>query len=100
MLDEQEVEEITAEIARMEVIPSEMADEVLVEFYDQVTGGVPTSGQGGLEYAQRLLEDAIGAERAGLVMGRLNSILAGQPFDFLQQAEPRQVLSLINGEHP
>ncbi|WP_324650448.1 flagellar motor switch protein FliG [Georgenia sp. H159] len=100
MLDEQEVEEITAEIARMEVIPDRVADEVLVEFYGQVNGGAPMTGHGGLDYAQRLLEDSLGAERAGLVMGRLTSLLAGQPFDFLQQAEPRQVLSLINGEHP
>lgn len=100
LLDEDEVEEIGAEIARMEYVPENLAGEVLVEFYDQVSGGAPLPGQGGLEYAQRLLEDSLGAERAGLVMSRLTSLLAGQPFDFLQQAESRQVLSLINGEHP
>ncbi|PYG01073.1 flagellar motor switch protein FliG [Georgenia satyanarayanai] len=100
LLEEQEVEEISAEIARMETVPSAIADQVLVEFYDQANGGAPVAGHGGLEYAQRLLEDSLGAERASLVMGRLTTLLAGQPFDFLQQAEPRQVLSLINGEHP
>ena len=100
LLDEDEVEEIGAEIARMEYVPDNLAGEVLVEFYDQVNGGAPLAGHGGLEYAQRLLEDSLGAERAGMVMSRLTSLLAGQPFDFLQQAESRQVLSLINGEHP
>ena len=100
LLDEDEVEDISAEIARMETIPTDVADEVLVEFYEEANGGVPVAGHGGLEYAQRLLEDALGTERASLVMGRLATLLAGQPFDFLQQAEARQVLSLINGEHP
>ncbi|HLT84435.1 MAG TPA: flagellar motor switch protein FliG [Phototrophicaceae bacterium] len=100
LLDEQEVEEISAEIARMETVPTAIADQVLVEFYDQANGGAPVAGHGGLEYAQRLLEDSLGVERASLVMGRLTTLLAGQPFDFLQQAEARQVLSLINGEHP
>ena len=100
LLDETEVEEISAEIARMESIPADLASEVLIEFYQEANGGVPPAGHGGLEYAQRLLEDSLGAERASLVMGRLTTLLAGQPFDFLQQAEPRQVLSLINGEHP
>lgn len=99
-LDELEVEEITAEIARMESIAPDIADEVVLEFYAQVNGGVPVAGHGGLDYAQRLLEDSLGAEKASAVMTRLTSMLAGQPFDFLQQAEPRQVLSLISGEHP
>ncbi|WP_413451439.1 flagellar motor switch protein FliG [Georgenia phoenicis] len=100
LLDEHEVEEISAEIARMETVPSDIADRVLIEFYDEANGGAPPAGHGGLDYAQRLLEDSLGAERAALVMGRLTTLLAGQPFDFLQQAEARQVLSLINGEHP
>lgn len=100
MLDEREVEELTAEIARMDVVPAGVADEVVGQFYNELNGGAPAAGHGGLDYAQRLLEDALGAERADQVMGRLTSLLAGQPFDFLQQAEPRQVLSLINGEHP
>lgn len=100
LLDEQEVEDISAEIARMETIPPEIADQVVVEFYEEANGGAPAVGHGGLEYAQRLLEDSLGVERASLVMGRLTSLLAGQPFDFLQQAEARQVLGLINGEHP
>jgi len=100
MLDEREVEELTAEIARMDVVPDVVADEVIGQFYTELSGGVPAAGHGGLDYAQRLLEDALGTERADQVMGRLTSLLAGQPFDFLQQAEPRQVLSLIDGEHP
>ncbi|MPV38435.1 flagellar motor switch protein FliG [Georgenia subflava] len=99
-LSPSEVEEITAEIVRMEEVPASTADAVVSEFHRQVTTGEPTIGHGGLEYAQRLLEASFGAERAAGVLDRLSTMMAGQPFDFLQHADARQVQSLIAGEHP
>lgn len=99
-LSEQEVEELTTEIVRMEHVPPTTADAVVQEFHRQVSTGTPAVGQGGLEYAQRLLEASFGADKAAAVIDRLSTLLAGQPFDFLQQADARQVQSLIAGEHP
>ncbi|WP_127126478.1 flagellar motor switch protein FliG [Georgenia sp. SYP-B2076] len=99
-LSQQEVEEITAEIVRMDDVPATTADSVVREFHRQVTTGQPTVGHGGLEYAQRLLEASFGADKAAGVMDRLSTLMAGQPFDFLQHADARQVQSLISGEHP
>jgi flagellar motor switch protein FliG len=99
-LSETEVEEITAEIVRMEDVSQAVADTVIQEFHRQITNGEPTMGHGGRDYAQRLLEASFGSERAAGVMDRLNTLLAGQPFDFLQHADARQVHSLIAGEHP
>jgi flagellar motor switch protein FliG len=100
LLDETEVEDITAEIVRMDNVPSEISKEVLREFHHVAIGGEITPGHGGLEYAQRLLEETLGKEKAGEVIGRLNTLLAGKPFDFLQQADGREVQSLLAGEHP
>ncbi len=99
-MSDQEVEEITAEIVRMDSVAPKMADELIQDFHAQmVTGGLPV-GHGGLEAAQRLLEASFGAERAQGLMDRLTTMLAGQPFDFLQSADSRQVMSLLTGEHP
>lgn len=99
-MDEAEIEELTAEIARMEHVDPEVAAEVLAEFHEQTFGGSLPPGRGGLSVAQELLEASLGPERAADVMARLASSLQGQPFEFLQYADARQVVSLINGEHP
>jgi len=97
-MDPAEIEELTAQILRIERVDQELADAVLEEFYDQSVVG-PGVG-GGLGMAQQLLESALGAEQAAIVMERLQVHLAGQPFEFLQQADARQVISLLSGEHP
>lgn len=99
-LTEAEVDELTAEIVRLDEVPALAADAIVREFHDGLVTGRPVVGQGGVEYAHRLLEASFGPERAAGVMDRLHSVLAGQPFDFLQHADPRQVRSLLTGEHP
>ncbi|MCC2307268.1 flagellar motor switch protein FliG [Cellulomonas chengniuliangii] len=97
-LDVAEIEELTAEILRLEHVDQAVADEVLDEFYEVSLSG-PGVG-GGLGYAQHLLEASIGRDQAAGMIDRLQSTMAGQRFDFLQNADARQVLSLISGEHP
>lgn len=99
-LDESEIEELTTEIARLERVDPKMADGVLDEFYEVSLGGNGFSGRGGLGFAQQVLEASVGRERAAGMLERLASSLQGQPFEFLQYADARQVVSLLNGEHP
>lgn len=100
LLSETEVEDVTAEIVRMENVQPDVAKDVVRDFHRKAVGGQLSVGHGGLEYAQRLLEASLGPQRAADVIERLSTLLAGQPFDFLQQADGRQVHSLISGEHP
>jgi flagellar motor switch protein FliG len=93
-----EIEELTAEIMRLEHVEQGMADQVLEEFYAASIVGPGVVG--GTLLAQHLLVSSIGAEQAASMMERLQTSMAGQPFEFLQQADARQVLSLLNGEHP
>jgi flagellar motor switch protein FliG len=97
-LEVSEIEELTVEIMRLDRIDQSVADDVLEEFYDVSVVG-PGVG-GGMAYAQALLETSLGTELAAGMIERLQTSLAGQPFEFLQHADARQVLSLISGEHP
>lgn len=100
LLGEQEIEELTSEIVLMDRIDRDVADQAMGEFYAIATGSseyLPTGGRG---FAQQLLEASIGVDKAEEMLDRLASSMAGQPFEFLQQADARQVLALLSGEHP
>lgn len=97
-LETTEIEELTAEIMRLERLDQSVADEVIEEFY-QVSAIGPSVG-GGIGAATQLLEGALGRDEAAGMIERLQTSMAGQPFEFLQHADARQVLSLLNGEHP
>ena len=99
-LDDAEIDEITAEIVRLENLDSRIADNVMAEFHAVSITGPSLIARGGVGYAQQLLEASLGPERAKAVMDRLSTVMAGQPFEFLQAADARQVLSLLSGEHP
>jgi flagellar motor switch protein FliG len=98
-LREAEVEELTAEIVRLGQVESDIANVVLEEFHDMATGHKYV-GQGGMDFARDLLEASLGRERAGEIVGRLNTVFMDVPFGFLGQADPRQLLSFLQDEHP
>jgi len=96
---ELEAEEISAEIVRMRRVDEDVVDQTLGEFH-RLTRSGRTPSRGGKDAALGLLEASFGAERAAGVMDRLASNLAGQSFDFLDDAEPGQVVALLDGELP
>jgi len=98
-LDEKEIEQLTSEIARLHNVDEDTIVEVLDEFKAASNRG-PGLSQGGLSFAQRLLEETLGKDKAREVLERLSSSMQGQPFEFLMHAEARQVVSLLTGEHP
>lgn len=100
-MTDEEVEELTTEIVRMNTVPRELGAEIIEEFYanNMAVNNFP-QGRGGLDYAQRVLEQSFGAEKAAEIVARLANMLQGQPFDFLQNADPREVVTLISSEHP
>lgn len=100
LLGESEIEELTAEIVKIGRVDRETADLAMADFHAIATGTSKFFSQGGAGFAQQLLESSLGADRAEEMLERLASSMAGQPFEFLQQADARQVLALLNGEHP
>ncbi|SDQ20111.1 flagellar motor switch protein FliG [Quadrisphaera sp. DSM 44207] len=98
-MEEHEIEELTSEIVKLGELKPELADAVLLEFYGQLTGSGP-AGSGGMGFARALLESSLGREKASSMLDRVASSQQGQPFDFLQEADARQIVSFVNGEHP
>jgi flagellar motor switch protein FliG len=97
-LKENEVEELSAEIARLERLEPEVVDDVMDEFYAMAT--TRHAGVGGMDYARELLEGSLGIERASMILDRLQASMTDMPFNFLSHADPRQVLSYVQYEHP
>jgi flagellar motor switch protein FliG len=97
-LSEGEVEELSAEIARLGKLEPEVVGDVIDEFYAMAT--TKHAGAGGLQYARELLEASLGYERANLILDRLQASMTDMPFNFLSHADPRQVLSYVQYEHP
>ncbi|MFV0632966.1 flagellar motor switch protein FliG [Demequina sp.] len=95
---EAEIDQVTAEIAQLGAVDPSIVSDVLDEFRRTSAAGI--NFQGGLAYAQRLLESTLGPAKAAEVMERLSSRVQVQPFEFLRRADARQVVSLLTGEHP
>ncbi len=98
-LRENEIEELTLEIARVEKVDPAEREKILGEFQSMMAAQEFIT-QGGIETAREILEKALGSERAIEVINRLTSSLKVRPFDSIRQADPTQILNFIQGEHP
>lgn len=96
---ETEVADLMAEIARLRQIDTDVVDDVLAEF-GTLAGSKIAITTGGLELARSMLEAALGEEKAGAFVERIAAGMIDLPFQFLRRADPRQVLSFIQDEHP
>ncbi len=96
---EAEVEELTAEIARLDSIDAETAQKVMEEFEGLILAHKYYS-RGGLAFAREVLEASVGPEKARDILERLNASLSEMPFQFLRRADPRQIISFLQDEHP
>jgi flagellar motor switch protein FliG len=99
VLRESEVEELTAEVVKLGSVEAAVADDVLNEFHTMFRAH-QYAAHGGLDLARELLEASLGADRAGEIVGRLTAVVRDMPFNFLHQADARQVLSFVQDEHP
>ena len=98
-LSENEVETISAEIARLNQVSAVESDNVLHEFHDLMIARAHLA-QGGMDFAQQMLEQSLGPERAAEIMERLAAAAVQMPFQFLHRADPAQLRSFIAEEHP
>ena len=98
-LKDEEIEQLTLEIARLHKVDSNTKDSVYDEF-NQLMLAQQYISQGGLNYAKELLQKALGEDKALHIITKLTSSLQVKPFDFIQRTEPSQILNFISGEHP
>ncbi len=93
------IEEITREIAEIDGISASEQDAILNEFYNLALAQRYME-QGGLSYAQALLEKSLPSEAASKILKQITQSIQQSPFQFLQKADPENVLTFIQDEHP
>lgn len=98
-LKEEEIEELTLEIANTKSITTQTKEDVINEFYE-ICLAQQYIAEGGIGYAKELLEGALGAEKAMEVISRLTASLQVKPFEFVRKADASQLLNFIQDEHP
>lgn len=98
-LKDDEIEQLTLEIANTKSVPSDTKDMVLDEFYE-VCLAQQYIAEGGIAYAKELLDKALGEDRAKDVIGKLTASLQVRPFEFVRKADAAQLLNFIQDEHP
>lgn len=96
---EAEAADIAAEIVQLRRVDPEVTETTVLEFHDITMKGA-RNPRGGHAFAVGLLEASFGAEKAAGVMTKVASSMAGKAFEFLDTAEPLQVLTLLDGELP
>ncbi|WP_017813674.1 MULTISPECIES: flagellar motor switch protein FliG [Paenibacillus] len=98
-LRDEEIEQLTLEIANVRKVDSSDKDTIISEFH-QICLAQEYISQGGINYAKEILEKALGENKALEVINRLTATLQVRPFDFARKADPSQILNFIQNENP
>jgi flagellar motor switch protein FliG len=101
LLDEDEVAQISREVARVATISAEQSETVLEEFHEMAVAH-DFVVKGGLDYARKMLHSAFGPEHAKRLLDRLMKTMGSESssFDAIQKADPQQLAKFIHNEHP
>lgn len=98
-LREDEIEQLTLEIANLRKVDAEVKESVVDEFY-QICLAQNYITEGGIEYAKDVLERALGSQKAVDLINRLTASLQVKPFNFIRKADPAHLLNFVQHEHP
>lgn len=98
-LNEEDIEELTYEVARLGKISNNQVEATLDEFYKLcLTHKMMTDG--GLDYARNVLEKAFGESTARNLLEKVSKTLQSKPFNFFMKGDPKALLSLLQNERP
>ncbi len=99
-LEEEELEAVSAEMARLTFIPQEMQREILQEF-TEVAVAASAAVLGGPGYARKALERSFGPSRASDIIRRVAPAAAPVPaMAPLLEMDPRELFNLLKAEQP
>ena len=98
-LKEEEIEQLTLEIASIKAVSPKVKEEILQEFYEMCLAQEYIA-EGGIGYARQLLEKALGSDKAVEVINKLTVSLQVRPFEFARKTEAAQLVNFIQNEHP
>lgn len=98
-LSENEIETLSAEIAKLESVPSSDLAKVDDEFHQMILAQEYITA-GGFSYAQEILEGALGETRALEIIRRVQTALQVKGFNVLENVDLHQLLAFLQKEHP
>lgn len=98
-LDMKEVEAIAVEITNLKDVSPKVIEDVIEEFY-QLMSASSFMIEGGIEYAQVILERTYGAERAKEIIEKIRVLTTVRGFSILKKADPQQLANFLSKEHP
>ncbi|WP_312470800.1 flagellar motor switch protein FliG [Neobacillus sp.] len=98
-LSEEEIDELTLSIANIHKVDGKEKEEVLKEFHEMCIAS-DYLATGGINFAQDVLESALGKDRAKQIIYRLTSQLQVKPFEFARRIDAMQIYQFLQNEHP
>jgi len=96
-MDEEEVENLTLEVAKLGFLDSEVTEWVLYDFLQLCLSNKAVT-EGGLEYARAVLEKAYGAQAAEELLGKVTKSLKNRQFSFMDKADEKSLFSALQNE--
>ena len=98
-LNEENIEKLSGEIARLENVPAGELSLVNEDFHNLILAQQYISA-GGLNYAQDILISALGEEKALDIIRRVQMTLEVKGFSILEDVDVTQLLAFLQKEHP
>ncbi len=98
-LQDDQIELLTLEVARLDRVSPEQREATIMEFYELAVAQ-DFIAEGGIDHAKKVLESAFGLGKADEIVKKIVAAMQVVPFEFLKKADPSQVLSFIQDEHP
>ena len=97
-LGPRQVEAVSIEIAKLGAVHPEEQEQAILDFAHASPNAL-TGGQGGLDVAKNLVEQALG-KAAGATLDNVRQSIEALPFGFLQKVDSQNLLTFIIDEHP
>jgi flagellar motor switch protein FliG len=98
-LQEEDIEQLTIEIAQLKPISPEDFEKILEDFY-AICLAQKVVTEGGIGYARDVLEKAFGNQMASNLLERVTKTIKTKAFEFIRKADYKNLLSIIQNEHP
>lgn len=98
-LNEEEIEKLSLEVARMEQMEAEKMQEIIDDFYGMcITQKVII--EDGMIFAKDVLEKAFGSSLAESYMSRISGAIQTRAFEFIRKANYKNLIMVLQSEHP
>ena len=98
MMSDEEIEVLSAEIARTGTVNTELKNAVLEEFYETMLARGYIA-QGGMDFAREVLTKALGEHRTERILNRVEGLGEGTSFELLRKVDPETIANFLKNEH-